>query len=111
MIETIDLDNFEQKYSGMETEQSLLICQLISEIRSLRHELKDPNYLYCGSRIHRQAVISRNNQMNSMSEEYKKRLKEIEDNRNEDSIQQLTYIQELQKQIADLQKKEGEFSK
>lgn len=36
-----------------------LLGQAISKIRSLQHELDDPNYQYVG-RIHRQGILSRN---------------------------------------------------
>ncbi len=55
-----ELDRFEQLGCKRPmTPETQAIGNLVSEVRKLLHELKDPNYLYASTRIHRQAVISR----------------------------------------------------
>lgn len=45
-----------------------IIGKLVSEVRKLQHELDDPNYNYVG-RIHRQAIICRNEQIASLEKQ------------------------------------------
>ena len=52
------------------TLQHQIISQLICDVRSLQHELDEPNYQYVG-RIHRQGIISRNQRIDQLEKEIK----------------------------------------
>lgn len=40
--------------------------EAVTAITGLQHALRDPNFLYAGSRIHRMAIISRNEQIEGL---------------------------------------------
>lgn len=71
-LSSADLHIIEEKYAGKDNLESSLIMRLCNELRNLQHESKNPNYFYAGSKIHRQAILCRNNQINDLREELKK---------------------------------------
>jgi hypothetical protein len=62
-----ELDEWENKACG-EGWHDVIIRSLVSEVRRLQHQLDDPNYLYAGSRIHRQALIVRDAEADRLRE-------------------------------------------
>lgn len=64
----MDIDYAERLAMSEETQMSLTLAKAVSFIRKLQHELNDPNYRYVG-RIHRQAILSRNAQIERLLEE------------------------------------------
>lgn len=82
MFGTISLFEAEEIACSGDSLLHSLLGQAISKIRSLQHELDDPNYQYVG-RIHRQGILSRNatiDQLRKEVDELKKSLeaKEVE---------------------------------
>lgn len=67
------LNEMEEKAASVGDQMSQWVCQLVSEVRRLKHELVDPNYLYANGRIHRQAVVSRNAEIEKLKAECKAR--------------------------------------
>lgn len=55
-----DLIVMERLAFASETAECHAIQRLLAEVRRLRHELADPNYMYAGTRIHRHALLDRN---------------------------------------------------
>jgi len=55
-----------------------LVCHLVSKVRNLQHQLADPNYQYAGGRIHRQAIVCRNEQQVQLYNEIKELKAHIE---------------------------------
>jgi hypothetical protein len=68
-----DLYDIEQHACKNDTLEVQLLCRLVTECRKLQHELNDPNYQYSG-RIHRQAIICRDAEIDRL----RTRLKEVE---------------------------------
>ncbi len=68
MICDAQLSDWEILACSHEKHEHFIMRQLISEVRRLRHELADPNYLYSG-RIHRQGIISRNMEIDRLNKE------------------------------------------
>lgn len=58
-----NLDKTEELAFGGDTMLHICLQQAISDIRELQHALDNPNYKYAGSRIHRNAILDRNNQI------------------------------------------------
>lgn len=70
----MDIDNIDDMEREAVKGESMLhqmLSRAVSKIRSLQHELTDPNYLYVG-RIHRQAILSRNAEIDALREELTK---------------------------------------
>lgn len=65
-----ELHDFELLGCASNTVEGRAICKLVSEVKSLQHELNDPNYQYVG-RIHRHAIISRDCEITKLREEIK----------------------------------------
>lgn len=75
MSDSIDAELFEWEEiacSVPDSREKQIIGKLVSAVRSLQHELRDPNYQYVG-RIHRQAIISRNARI----EDLEKQIREL----------------------------------
>lgn len=64
MIEPADLDAMEDWSFKEESTSNRYLQKCILEIRDLNHQLKHPNYMYAGSRICRNAILSRNMELN-----------------------------------------------
>lgn len=52
-------------------------AKLILRVRQLEHDLTDPNYLYAGTRICRQALVVRHQEMQKIREQVKLLQQEI----------------------------------
>lgn len=72
-IEEPDLSRAEELAMTEGTAMAQWLAKCVSEIRRLRHELNDPNYMYSG-RIHRQAVICRDVEIDRL----RKRIEDLE---------------------------------
>ena len=72
---TVNLDLAEEFACTGQSVDKQLIARLVSQVRSLQHQLNDPNYLYAGGRIHRQALISREMEANLLRDKYEKAVK------------------------------------
>lgn len=71
----IELDDAERYAANEPNNVSYsLLSKAILEIRRLQHILDDPNYLYTGTRICRQAIIWRDVEIDKL----KKQIKELE---------------------------------
>lgn len=68
MLEDDELDAMERFAMTEETLMALNVGKLVSEVRRLKHELADPNYLYVG-RIHRQSILCRDAQIDVLRKE------------------------------------------
>jgi len=66
MIDAAELDKMEQVACDQDTYLGQCCRKLISEVRNLQHQLDDPNYQYAGSRIHRQAIVVRNAEIDKL---------------------------------------------
>lgn len=66
MISNVELADWERAAASSESHENAVIRKLVSEVRRLKHEADDPNYLYCGSRIHRQAILVRNSEIDAL---------------------------------------------
>lgn len=77
----INLDQIERAAAKDNGPMGQFCFYLLSEVRRLQHELNDPNYQYFG-RIHRQAILVRNAQIEKLELELKK-AKEINDHTNQ----------------------------
>lgn len=64
-----DLDIAEETAMRGETIVHQWLATCISEIRRLRHELNNPNYQYASSRIHRQALLYREAEIDKLKKE------------------------------------------
>ena len=67
-----DMDNLEE-FVAKEPDSPLqnVTMRLLSLVRSLGHQLDDPNYKYGGSRISRYAILSRNAEIEKLQEKLK----------------------------------------
>lgn len=52
------------------------IMDLCSEVRSLQHQLEDPNHLYASGRIHRQAIICRDGEISRLRKQVEELISE-----------------------------------
>lgn len=71
MIDDGKLIEMEEAGATEDSPLAFHVCELVSEVRRLKHELADPNYLYAG-RIHRQAILSRNATIDQLLREVKR---------------------------------------
>ena len=72
MINKEQLDDLEQQALKIDNIYDRnLTLDLLIEIRSLQHQLNDPNYLYCETRIHRQTILSREIEIEKLQKEIK----------------------------------------
>lgn len=78
-IDEVTLDAWERIGCSGDSLEKQIICNLITEVRMLQHELNDPCFKYAGGRINRQAIVSRNETIDKYLEEIKK-LKEVQKN-------------------------------
>lgn len=53
--------------------------RLLHEVRRLMHEQRDPNYLYAESRIHRSAILAREQTIDNLQERIRQLEREMED--------------------------------
>jgi len=76
MLDDIELDKMEQIAceSDPRSQMADYVCKLVSEVRRLRHYFNDPNYKYSGGDIHRQAIVTRNAEIDRLN----KQLKDLE---------------------------------
>lgn len=70
-ISDSELMNAEELSTSGDTQLHMYLSKAISEIRHLRHQLNDPNYMYSG-RIHRQAILTRNARIEQLEKEIEK---------------------------------------
>lgn len=70
-MDKLDLHGIEQAACASDSTEAAMILNLVSEVRRLKHELDDPNYLYAG-RIHRQAIVSRDARIEKLRTEVKR---------------------------------------
>lgn len=68
------IERLEEKASADDSLFALAILRLISALRSAFHSLEDPNYLYAGTRIHRQAILCRE----ATIDKHRERIAELE---------------------------------
>lgn len=72
-----DLENVEKlALSYPQEDIKSWLAEAIVTIRHLQHQLNDPNYLYAGGRISRQAIVFRNEEIEALRNEMI-RLKEV----------------------------------
>ena len=72
MITKQRLDDLEQEVLEIDcVKDRNIFTELISEIRELQHDLVNPNFLYGGTRIHRQAILNRDRECKKLQEEIK----------------------------------------
>lgn len=71
-LASIELADWERAAHALPVTQEKRMLQLaIIEIRNLQTELMDPNYLYSGTRIHRNALLCRDAEIDSLRKENK----------------------------------------
>lgn len=58
-LTTVDINEIEEWSLRSDDLTHRFLARLVSEYRKLEHELIDPNYMYAGGRIHRQALMVR----------------------------------------------------
>jgi environmental stress-induced protein Ves len=66
---TLDLHNIEEVALSSNTQIHQFAAKLVFRVRQLQHELHDPNYLYAGTRISRQALICREQDMRKVQDD------------------------------------------
>lgn len=66
-----DLHDIERLVHAEDTLIARMAQSLVVEVRRLRHELADPNYIYAHGRIARAAIVCRNNEIDSLREQLK----------------------------------------
>lgn len=54
-----DLDDAEQAVAGEDTVVAAVARKALHDLREMRHETLNPNYMYAGGRIHRAAILCR----------------------------------------------------
>lgn len=67
-----ELDDAEHTAAGDNSFMAHLVLKLVNEVRSLQHELADPNYQYSSGRIHRQAILCRDAEIDRLRKELEK---------------------------------------
>ena len=66
----IILDNAEVfALTQPDSQEKRVICKLVSTVRNLQRQLTDPNYMYASARIHRQALIHRDKENESLRDQ------------------------------------------
>lgn len=70
-MDILDLHKMEEQACALDTLEARNVRALVSEVRRLQTALDDPNYLYSG-RIHRQAILCRNAEIDKLREKVAK---------------------------------------
>jgi len=77
-MKNTDINDIEDRINSRnESQEKRWVIELISKVRSLEHDLRNPNYLYADSRIHRQAILCRNSDIALLQQELHKVKEEL----------------------------------
>jgi predicted RNase H-like nuclease (RuvC/YqgF family) len=74
----LNLHEIEELALSEDTPIHQYAAQLVLRVRELEHELVDPNYLYGGTRISRQAIVWRNQEAERLRKQIKEQAARIE---------------------------------